>query len=153
MPLSQRRGGEAERGPRHRVGRRPQRRPRAAVRKRTAQGRPRGRPCGRPPGLAIQYASHRLRKDRWTTPEQRESKDVVLAYVKRSLAREASQWRREDRDVVLAAVRQNGLALRHADETLRNDREVVLAAFSNDGLASRQRVRVISCMSYGSNSI
>ena len=71
-------------------------------------------------GLALQYASERLRDD----------KDVVLAAVKEDghTLQFVSDRLRDDKDVVMAAVKQEGYILDYASSRLKDDEEVVLAA-------------------------
>ena len=41
----------------------------------------------------------------------------------------------KDRDEVMVAVKEDGLALEHADESLQKDKEIVMAAVKQDGRA------------------
>lgn len=80
-------------------------------------------------GLAIRYASERLRDDR----------ELVMAAVSQhhEALKYASERLRDDRELILAAVSHHWNALKYASERLKDDREVVLAAVSQEGEAIR----------------
>ena len=75
----------------------------------------------------------------------RRSRAVVLMLLRNA---NSSRWLggaasrlKADPEVVLAAVRQDGMALRHASQNLQNDPDVVLAAVQQDGMALQHASR------------
>jgi hypothetical protein len=78
-------------------------------------------------GLALQYASKRLKSD----------KEIVLAAVQQDgfAIYYANEGLKNNKSVVLAAVKQNGLALQHACKDISSNIEIVFAAFQQNSLA------------------
>ena len=80
-------------------------------------------------GLALRWASNRLREDR----------RIVIAAVQNDSAAldEAMPDLAGDKEVVMAAVGNCGRALQYASDELQSDREVVLKAVTTYGSAAR----------------
>ena len=85
-------------------------------------------------GLALQYASRRLRRDREICVSAVRGNGMALRYVHDSALRDA-------RECVLAAVESDGSALAFASHRLRADRGIVLAAARNSYGALRHASR------------
>lgn len=78
-------------------------------------------------GLALQFASDRLRNDKET---------VMIAVKKNGLALQfASEGLRNDKEAVMTAVNKEGGALRFVSNRLLHDREVIMTAIESDGFA------------------
>ncbi len=77
-------------------------------------------------GQSFRYVAGTLKDDRAFIFEAIQQNAQSLLYVSKTL---------KNRDFILQAVKQNGLALEHANDALRADNEVVLAAVKQNGLA------------------
>ena len=78
-------------------------------------------------GLALQYASKKLRGDREIVMQAVADDGRALQYASRQL--------KGDREIVLQAVAEDGRAFQHASEQLRGDREIASKAIADRGWA------------------